>query len=113
MRFPVVPRGRWTVLFGLLAMLAALLQPLCTAYAAARGADHGEVQCCAEIANGDFVAAPSTEIAKAPTASPVAAVPAFRGRPVAAAIQSYRLVAWNDPPPPTLRYHARSARIQR
>jgi hypothetical protein len=94
-------------------MAAALLQPLCTAYAAAHGADHQDVQCCAEMANGDFVAAPSTETAKAPTAPPVAAVPAFRGTPVAAVIQPYRLAAWNDPPPPTLPYHARSARIQR
>jgi hypothetical protein len=113
MKFGGVTRGRWAVL-GLLAMLAALLQPLCAAYAAAHEVDHEAVQCCAEADTGAVAASPPPiETAKVTTTSPPPAVPFPVGMPTAGAY-SYRLAAWNDPPPlPPLPYHVRSARIQR
>jgi hypothetical protein len=108
-----MPRGRWAAL-GLVAILAAMLQPLCAAYAAAHDVDHEAVQCCAEVDTGAIVASPAAvEGANAPAASGVAAIAVPRGTSVTRA-HSYRLAAWNDPPPlPSLPYHARSARIQR
>ena len=113
MKFGGVTRGRWAAL-GLLAILAAMLQPLCAAYAAAYDVDHEAVQCCAEAETGAVVASPATvEGAKAPTASPLTAVPVLMGTP-STAVHSYRLAAIYDPPPlPSLPYHARSARILR
>jgi hypothetical protein len=108
-----VPRGRWAAL-GLVAILAAMLQPLCAAYAAGHDVDHEAVQCCAEIDTGAVVASPAAAAgAIALAASGVAAIAVPGGTAVMRA-QSYRLAAWNDPPPlPSLPYHARSARIQR
>jgi hypothetical protein len=113
MKLHGVLRGRWAVL-GLLAMLAALLQPLCAAYAATQDVDHEAVQCCADVETGAVVASPvAMEVAKGPMASPLTIVAPSAGTPSTAA-HSYRRAAWNDPPLlPSLPYHARSARIQR
>ena len=114
MKFGGATRGRWAAL-GLLAMLAALLQPLCAAYVAAHEADPVALECCADFESGAVVASsPSAENTKASAPPPPAsAVSASYGVPSPGA-HSYRDAAWNDPPPlPSPPYHARTARIQR
>jgi len=101
---------RVLAVLGLAAALTLVLQPLCSAYAGAHELDRG-ASCCAEMPVDALVASPSAESAKAAGCA-VAAVPTITSAAATAPIPC-RPVAWKDPPPPSLSYHARSARIQR
>jgi hypothetical protein len=96
--------------FGLLAALTLVLQPVCGAYELLHEADGG-TPCCAEMQAEAMAAPVSVEISKGANSAP-ALVP-LAATAFAAAPAPYRFAAWNDPPPPPLSYHARSARILR
>ena len=116
---------------GMLAVLTLLVQPVCSAYELSRpppGApalssvaehDHGAKQgrhegkpCCSDIEMNAVLASPSADLLTAlPAAKALTAVP--YAEPTQAAPASYRLAAWNSPPPLPLPYHVRSARILR
>jgi hypothetical protein len=96
---------------GLAAALTLLLQPLCGAYESALQPDDSAA-CCLEMQPDALVAAPSLQSEKA--IAPVLAVARPMPRVALAPVTvSGGLAAWKAPPPPSLSYHARSARIQR
>ena len=108
--------------FGLIAVSALLVQPICeaaerqasresgTLHVAASGGDEGDPCCCPVVASEALVGAsllaggPST-----PAAAPAVAVPVFRPRIVV----SGALPASAAAPPFVSSYYVRSARIQR
>jgi hypothetical protein len=95
---------------GLFAVLTLLLQPVCGAYELMHEVDAG-TPCCSQM-QAEVMATPaSAEASKA--ANSTAAVAPLAATALLASPAHYRFAAWNDPPPPPLSYHARSARILR
>ena len=110
-RNPSSDKARALAALGLAAALTLLLQPLCGAYESTQQPDDAAA-CCLEVQPDALVAAPATAVEKA-VASALAAVPSIPLVAFPPAAISGGRAAWKDPPPPSLSYHARSARIQR
>ena len=101
-------------------MLALLVQPICSAYESAAGqsdhaASHGaedDTPCCSGIEAGTLMAPPSAPAVKAILASEGAWLLTYAVS--AATVVAFRpSELWSTPPPLSLSYHVRSARILR
>ena len=105
---------------GLLAILALLVQPICSAYelaagqsehAAAHGAEDG-TPCCSGIEIDALMAPPSAPAAKAILAGEGPSLLTY-SYPAATVLAFLPPEPWSTPPPLSLSYHVRSARILR
>ena len=105
---------------GLLAILALLVQPICSAYelaasqsdhAAAQGAEDGTL-CCSGIEVDALMAPPPAPAVKAILAGEGPS-PLTYSYPAATLLAFRPPEPWSTPPPLSLSYHVRSARILR